>query len=419
MCTFVIAKNIDEHKNLLEISKRGGPDFTRVSHYDECTAVHNLLHLTGEMTTQPFISAGMDYFLMGEVYNWDKENCLSELHFISKLHRKYGDQFIHHIEGEFLIIIINNHAQEFQIDFYTDPWSTRQLYFSPSWCFSTLPSKNSTRLLHNRKYKWKDNELHDLGKIYEWDLNQHKDNFDDITIALENAIVSRWHEKSVLLLSGGVDSSTIAACLQDHNLPTKMIHFNFGGVEDTISLKQIVEYCNIHDFIELKIEEMPPDETLYKSVAKYVNALGNRVILSGNEVDGVCENYRNKPRVISENFEEIRNSPRTKNQFKKFPEDLTTIFPWFHFEENNVRKICDNWETSFLYHGVEGRNCFLDKRLIQEFLWLTPKLKNKRYKHFIKDYLENRNLQLPSKRVGFRAHANQFLRLEASGGVYR
>ena len=64
MCTFVIAKNIDEHKNLLEVSKRGGPDFTRVSNYDGFTAVHNLLHLTGEMTTQPFISAGMDYFLM-------------------------------------------------------------------------------------------------------------------------------------------------------------------------------------------------------------------------------------------------------------------------------------------------------------------------------------------------------------------
>jgi len=407
MCTFVIAKNIDEHKNLLEVSKRGGPDFTRTTHYERCTAVHNLLHLTGEMTTQPFIEGDMHYFLMGEVYNWDKENCHSELHFISKLHRKYGDQFIDHIEGEFLIIIINNHAQQFQIDFYTDPWSTRQLYFSPSWCFSTLPSKNSTRLLHNRKYKWKDNELHDLGKIYEWDLNQHKDNFDDITIALENAIVSRWHEKSVLLLSGGVDSSTIAACLQDHNLPTKMIHFNFGGVEDTISLKQLVEYCNIHDFIELKIEETPPEETLYKSVAKYVNAIGNRVILSGNEVDGVCENYRNKPRVT------------TKKQFKKFPSDLDTIFPWFHFEENNVRKICDNWETSFLYHGVEGRNCFLDKYLIQEFLWLTPKLKNKRYKHFIKDYLENRNLQLPNARVGFRSHANQFLSLEASRGVYR
>jgi len=399
MCTFVIAKNIDEHKNLLEVSKRGGPDFTRTTHYERCTAVHNLLHLTGEMTTQPFIEGDMHYFLMGEVYNWDKENCHSELHFISKLHRKYGDQFIDHIEGEFLIIIINNHPQEFQIDFYTDPWSTRQLYFSPSWCFSTLPSKNSTRLLHNRKYKWKDNELHDLGKIYEWDLNQHKDNFDDITIALENAIVSRWHKKSVLLLSGGVDSSTIAACLQDHNLPVNMLHFNFDNLEDKESVELVTKYCNKHNFMKLSKEEMPLETTLYKSISKYVRKTGNLVILSGNEMDGVCENYRNKE----------RRSSQTENQFGKFPENLSTIFPWFHFEENTVRRICDDWETSFLFHGIEGRNCFLDKRLIQEFLWLTPNLKNIRYKNFIKTYLEERGLRIPNKQVGLRAHYNRFL----------
>ena len=40
----------------------------------------------------------------------------------------------------------------------------------------------------------------------------------DIHSALERACVKRWHPDGVLLLSGGVDSSAVAVCLQNNQL---------------------------------------------------------------------------------------------------------------------------------------------------------------------------------------------------------
>ncbi len=38
--------------------------------------------------------------------------------------------------------------------------------------------------------------------------------------------------------------------------------------------------------------------------------------------------------------------------------------------------------------SVETRHPFLDKEVVQEFLWLTPKLKNKSYKAPVHEYLK-------------------------------
>jgi asparagine synthetase B (glutamine-hydrolysing) len=37
-------------------------------------------------------------------------------------------------------------------------------------------------------------------------------------------------------------------------------------------------------------------------------------------------------------------------------------------------------------HGIEARYPFLDKDVVQEFLWLSPKLKNSQYKSVIDQY---------------------------------
>jgi hypothetical protein len=40
-------------------------------------------------------------------------------------------------------------------------------------------------------------------------------------------------------------------------------------------------------------------------------------------------------------------------------------------------------------YGIEVRYPFLDKKLVQEFLWLHVDLKNKSYKYPLEYYLEN------------------------------
>ncbi|CAK9031515.1 unnamed protein product, partial [Durusdinium trenchii] len=71
---------------------------------------------------------------------------------------------------------------------------------------------------------------------------------------------------------------------------------------------------------------------------------------------------------------------RTVRSFSAFPEDLNRIFPWTSFFLGTQRKHL-MWEELIAgAHGIEGRYPFLDKRVVQEYLWLTASAKNAQYK---------------------------------------
>jgi hypothetical protein len=53
-------------------------------------------------------------------------------------------------------------------------------------------------------------------------------------------------------------------------------------------------------------------------------------------------------------------------------------------------------------YGIEQRYPFLDKDVVQEFLWLTADLKNKYYKSPLHNYMSMNNYPFsPNKKVGF------------------
>ena len=53
--------------------------------------------------------------------------------------------------------------------------------------------------------------------------------------------------------------------------------------------------------------------------------------------------------------------------------------------------------------GIETRYPFLDKKLVQEFLWLTKNLKNKYYKAPLYHYLKSNNYPFePNEKMGFK-----------------
>ena len=59
-------------------------------------------------------------------------------------------------------------------------------------------------------------------------------------------------------------------------------------------------------------------------------------------------------------------------------------------------------------YGVEGRYPFLDRQVVQEFLWLDVEIKNAKYKSVIGDYLRKHKypLELVAKKRGFGASTN-------------
>jgi len=78
------------------------------------------------------------------------------------------------------------------------------------------------------------------------------------------------------------------------------------------------------------------------------------------------------------------------------------MFPWKHFYGGMNRFLLDKNESIALSYGVEVRNVFLDKRLVQEWLWLSADLKNSEIKGPLKNYLRNRNISLPKKQAALR-----------------
>ena len=85
-----------------------------------------------------------------------------------------------------------------------------------------------------------------------------------------------------------------------------------------------------------------------------------------------------------------------------YPENLADVFPWKNFFDNTQRAYLMKEEVVSGTHGVEGRYPFLDKEVVQEFLWLTHELKNKNYKSVIYNYLKKENYPFEvNKKVGF------------------
>jgi asparagine synthetase B (glutamine-hydrolysing) len=445
MCTFKITNN----PNPLIIDgylKLGGPDASNTIDVNGVYITHHLSSITGEETVQPVKQGNKYYLLIGEIYN-------SDIYFCIEKYLEHGDKFTEYLDGEFLFIIYDEKTNT--IDLFTDPWSTRQAFYykiDNYFYFSTYPmtepkdgrfgppgrhqpfelkfavyndtewNKTFYRIPHNshHNYNVKTGILKPVNtELHKWDLNQYKDNLDDLTNSFEEAVLKRYTENLTLLLSSGLDSSPIALCLADHKK-----HFNsitcLAGPwkEDIEALNQIIQYTDTYNK-NIKIENIPPDLYRYdiswdeinlKSKwknnrnrlvfanlplrvqwlmrEKCISEFNSKVIFTGNGGDEIFDNY---PSLSAE-------YPTNKNSsgVSIWPEDLSTVFPWQHFYGGQARRLLDLFETLSLAYGLENRNVFYDKKFAQEWLHVMPWIKNQTPKVFQKKYLHDRGIKVPS-----------------------
>ena len=227
-------------------------------------------------------------------------------------------------------------------------------------------------------------------EIHKWNLNQFKDTLDDVTIALEEAIDKRYHPKSFLLFSGGLDSAVIALRLSDTKKHIKSGTLNYTNAEDMETHSQVMEYCkNYHDNKIFYSPENKPSHVTEEIQLYYKQYC--KVMLMGNGSDEIFCNYMNKPKVAKQII---------GCNFIDFPDDLTEVFPWVNFYSGRHGWLIPWWEHKALSDGLEVRSIFLDKKLVQEWLNLSVHLKNKEHKYFLKEYLRNRNIKIPNSVAG-------------------
>ena len=415
MCTFKIT-NCPTPLDIDSFLPMGGPDAINTIERDGIFFTHSLLHITGTKTVQPFEKNEKLFLLLGEIYNYDRA-LESEIAYVAAMYETHGAQFTEKLDGEYLVIVYEDGI----IKFFTDPWSTRQAWyetFDDYFYFGTFPldEKNSTatRLKNNSYYTYdtttKILQL-EYDSLHEWDLNQHKTDLTDWTIAFEKAVVKRWSNDMVLSLSGGLDSIAIALCLADYKLAYNSINLSLVDCEDMVTYAATLLYTraynkafvikthNLDGSIEVRrLNDAGVWHSASRIIAKKIKDMGLKVNLAGHGAEEIMTNYMNKDKIDP------------PSEFTIWPDNLTEIFPYSHFyalrASNNLRSaykrnILDKHELISLTYGVELRNVFLDINLTQEWLWLSPELKNKDIKYPLVKYLKDRNIKLPDRVVSF------------------
>jgi asparagine synthetase B (glutamine-hydrolysing) len=106
-----------------------------------------------------------------------------------------------------------------------------------------------------------------------------------------------------------------------------------------------------------------------------------KIYLSGQGADEIFSDYGFNGKSIFDH----------SNFGGLFPNDLRTIFPWPSFFESSQRSYLTKEEYIAGSYGLEARYPFLDKAVVQEFLWLSVDLKNKNYKNVLHNLMSIRN----------------------------
>ena len=365
MCTFSITNIKDFDNSQLKL---GGPTLTNQITLNEITFTHNLLAVTGKVTPQPVKSGGLYFMLLGEIYNYDK-SLPSDIWFVIQQYNKYGSRFVDYLDGEYLVVVFDDKM----VQFFSDPWSSRQVYYwseEDKFYYGTLPYKNSVRVIPR--------------KNVDWNFSQHKLDFNDFIQAFEEAVLKRWHKDAILSFSGGIDSSAIAVCLAKHDIKFDAVMMQFNDVEDHKTVNSVAQFCHNKMNLHVVKDRVNIENRSMFQLAQIIKNMRNKkVVIQGNGADEIISNYSNK-----------RINPLPKNYWK---ENLKSMFPWEHFYDGQMRKVLDYKETAFLQYGLELRNVFLDKKLVQEWFNVHHVLKNSVDKAPLVYYLKKHNIHIPDK----------------------
>ena len=398
MCGILVYRN---QGNNFFIQKRG-QDFTSTIERNGLTFVHNLLSITGEFVPQPYQDDDIVCLYNGEIYNHkfiksDGENLIP-------LYKKYGTDFPKYLDGEWAIALYDFNKK--RAVFAADLFATKPLWRNELECASYQSGVGGHKISANTVEVVYFNGEEELKEIHQWDLNQYKDTYDDWTRAFEKAVKKRVAKGCFLGLSSGYDSGAIVCELLREKVDFKA--YIIEGREDVRVLAERMKLLTKYEYVK-KTDNFKEElawitnnvedfkykgggESIHKDsaalglskICRRAHAEGRKVYLSGQGADEIIADYALYPK---------------QSTFKgKFPPKLTL---WENFYDGCQYSYIGKEEYIAGSHSIETRYPFLDKDVVQEFLWLKPELKNKNYKAPIHEYLIKNNFPfLEGKKIG-------------------
>jgi len=398
MCGILIHKG---NGNNERIQKRG-QDCTNEYKKDGYTFVHNLLSVTGEFTKQPFIDGNIVCEFNGEIYN--QKFVKSDGECLIPLYKKYGINFPKYLEGEFAIALYDFDKRI--VVFAKDPFGSKPLFVYGTECGSYRSGVGGEKLAPNTiRVTNMDDESFYEKKLYEWNFEQFKTTYDDWIAAFEKAIAKRAKGNCFLGLSSGYDSGAIACEMLKQGIDFKA--YVFKGSEDKEVLDKRLKLVKDYEYFEPKRYDLPIDNEpytiLYDGVKTDMMLLDDHAVFA---VATICDKARQEGRKVilsGQGADEIT------SDYSLFPSQSSFkgVFPavlkqWPNFEGSCQESYLMKEEYAGGAFNIETRYPFLDKDVVQEFLWLSQELKNKHYKAPIREYLIRNNFPFQEgRKIGF------------------
>ena len=443
MCSILLSNKKDRAllENANTYIKLRGPDNTTFYEAGGLTFIHNLLSITGDFITQPFIDDVSNIVSMynGEIYNaFDFDNTYkSDGECIIPLYKKYGKDFVKKLDGEYAIILVDFKNQN--IILASDTFLTKPLWFGKNKNDFTIGTyKSAVQLTGIKATRMKPNtcQIYDLQfnlleefTVYDFSLNQYKKTYDDWIKAFENSIKKRAssniRENIFIGMSSGYDSGAIACELNKQKI--NFTAYSVSGSENKTIIKDrfdiinenadtyYLEGCaneyfiakrhiekyvepytyeifskrnNYREFIPLTLDGGANGLSLVCSKAIKEN---KKIYISGSGADEIFSDYGWNGKSIAPH----------SNFGGLFPETLESIFPWGSFYGSSQITYLTKEEMVGGSYGIECRYPFLDRFVVQEFLWLTAELKNKFYKNVLHNYMIKNNFPYSAEKKGF------------------
>ena len=433
MCSFSVT-NVDlaSHEDANKFAKRRGPDGTGLQIVNKISFLHNLLHITGEYTPQPIIEDDVVVIFNGEIYNFKEFGDFpSDSFSIMEAYKRYGDEFAKHLDGEFAICIVDFKLSKIIIS--VDPFSCKPLWYSfvgSNFAVGSYESQvKGINLPNPRKLYGNKTKVYDLKSLklkreldnVTFDLEQKKDSFSDWISAFKNSIKKRTSNTKAgifLGLSSGYDSGAIACELINQGVPFKS--YTIIGPENKEIMSKRLDRVKESEVIKLSREEFIKrrkqleqdcEDFSYRDAYKDYNfktdkaSMGlaticdrakkenRRIYMSGQGADEIISDYGFNGKKYYDHSE----------FGGKFPESLSGFWPWNSFFDGTQIQYLNKEEYTAGHFGIEARYPFLDRDLVQEFLWLDSSLKNSKYKSALSEYLTVNNFPFKEEKIGFNA----------------
>jgi asparagine synthase (glutamine-hydrolysing) len=423
MCGFIVTNKTeaDIRRANFFVQKRG-PDLTHEIKYGGFSFVHDLLSITGVFTPQPFVDdvSGIVALFNGQIYNYlDFGNYNSDGEIIIPLYKKYGEDFIRMLDGEFAIVLFDFKKKLFIAT--SDVFATKPIWYaingndigiaSYQSALESLGFSSRQKIPANTTYVFDldHKKLLRTRTVFNFDTRQYKTDLADFFNSFENSVkkrTARLREKIFIGLSSGHDSGALALAMT--RLGVHFEAYSIQGEEDRDILKRrhaLLKYpayllsLNYYRFRKAKqylkkyaeehVMEINPEHKNHlltnepgaiglSYICSIAKKDGVKIYLSGQGADEVLSDYGMRGRALA-----------SHSTFKGlFPDDLGKHFPWYDFYNGAQEDYLAKEENVSGSYGIEGRYPFLDKYFVQEFLWLTPEIKNKDYKFPLAAYLE-------------------------------